>query len=371
MTIPLAPLTRRLRQDTGEKRVGLVRQNGKLKVRGSLSNGQNIFRDLRAADELTALDNAVDMVKRLQSGKDPSARMPPTGHLKRCMRDAMEKLEQKRVRGRPLRPQTLRAYARRMAVIGDWFTDRAATVNASNLLLAVADASNDQNRKEAITVARYLAHEAGVTLEIPAHLRPVKLLPPQREVLAEKDILKALKHAEERMDEGYFYCMAFAAVTGARGSMALSARLPEDPSVVKPGYTISCYDSKRSRPARVTLVMDVWNELNIWDHADGVPPKLWMPHDRPPTDDQVLKANSYINMVGTERQRKLEPWAAEILTFRQLRHFVGSKMLDMGIDPLQVADLLSTSTNMLEKVYSDHFRHRGAEAVGAAFYGKS
>ena len=118
MTIPLAPLTRRLRQDTGEKRVGLVRQNGKLKVRGSLSNGQNIFRDLRAADELTALDNAVDMVKRLQSGKDPSARMPPTGHLKRCMRDAMEKLEQKRVRGRPLRPQTLRAYARRMAVIG-------------------------------------------------------------------------------------------------------------------------------------------------------------------------------------------------------------------------------------------------------------
>ena len=105
--------------------------------------------------------------------------MPPTGHLKRYLRDAMEKLEQKRVRGKPLRPQTLRAYARRMAVIGDWFTDRAATVNASNLLLAVADASNDQNRKEAITVARYLAHEAGVNLEIPAHLRPVKPLPPQ------------------------------------------------------------------------------------------------------------------------------------------------------------------------------------------------
>ena len=65
MTIPLAPLTRRLRQDTGEKQVGLVRQNGKLKIRGSLSNGQNIFRDLKAADELTALDNAIDMVKRL------------------------------------------------------------------------------------------------------------------------------------------------------------------------------------------------------------------------------------------------------------------------------------------------------------------
>lgn len=75
------------------------------------------------------------------------------------------------------------------------------------------------------------------------------------------------------MDEGYFYCMAFAAVTGARGLMALSARLPEDFSVVKPGYTISCYDSKRSRPERLTLVMDVWRELGIWAYADGVPPK--------------------------------------------------------------------------------------------------
>ena len=65
MTIPLAPLTRRLRQDTGENRVGLVRQNGQLKVRGRLSKGQNISRDLNAADELIALDNAIDMVKRL------------------------------------------------------------------------------------------------------------------------------------------------------------------------------------------------------------------------------------------------------------------------------------------------------------------
>ena len=40
------------------------------------------------------------------------------------------------------------------------------------------------------------------------------------------------------MDEGYFYCMAFAAVTGARGLMALSARLPEDFSVTANSNTI-------------------------------------------------------------------------------------------------------------------------------------
>ena len=60
--------------------------------------------------------------------------------------------------------------------------------------------------------------------------------------------------------------------------------------------------------------MDVWDELGIWAHADGVAPKLWMPHHRPPTDAQVTKANAYINCAGKERARKLEPWAAEILT---------------------------------------------------------
>ena len=368
--IPLAPLSRRLRQDTGEKRVSLVRHNGKLKVRGHLTNGQSVFRDLEAADELAALDKARDLVMRLLEGKDPRALAPLTGHLKLYVRDAMEKLEQKRVRGRPLRPQTLAMYHRRMVWLADWLTSRGRPVTASNIVMAIADSTYYRSRKETITVARYLAQAAGINLEIPAHLKPVRALPPARTVLAEEDILRALKHAETRMDEGYFYTIAFCAVTGARGSMALSARLPEDPKEPKPGYTISCYDPKRSRPARVTLVMDVWDELGIWAHADGVPPKLWMPHDRPPTDAQVTKANAYINCAGKERARKLEPWAAEILTYRQVRHFVGSKMLDMGIDPLQVADLLSTSTNMLEKVHSDHFRHRGAEAVGAAFYGK-
>ena len=164
--------------------------------------------------------------------------------------------------------------------------------------------------------------------------------------------------------------MVFCAVTGARGSMALSACLPEDPEVVKPGYSMGCFDAKRTRPARVTLVMDVWRELHIWAHADGVPLELWMPHNRPPTDDQVVKANAYINLVSKDRSRKLEPWAAEILSFCQLRHFVGSKMLGMKIDPLQVSDLLSTSVEQLHARYLDHFRHRGAEAVGAAFYGK-
>ena len=59
------------------------------------------------------------------------------------------------------------------------------------------------------------------------------------------------------------------------------------------------------------------------------------------------KANAYINAFGKERGRDLEPWAAEILTFCQLRQFIGSKMLAIGIDPLQASDLLSTSTNML------------------------
>ena len=45
MSIPLAPLTKRLRQDTGEKGVSLVRRNGKFKVRGQLTNGQSLFRD--------------------------------------------------------------------------------------------------------------------------------------------------------------------------------------------------------------------------------------------------------------------------------------------------------------------------------------
>ena len=48
------------------------------------------------------------------------------------------------------------------------------------------------------------------------------------------------------------------------------------------------------------------------------------------------KANAYINAFGKERVRDLEPWAAEILTFCQLRQFIGSKMLAIGIDPLQV-----------------------------------
>ena len=370
MSIPLAPLTKRLRQDTGEKGVSLVRHNGKLKVRGQLTNGQSLFRDLQAADELAALDNARDLVQLLLEDKDPRALAPPTGHLRRYINAAMEKIEQKRVKGRALRPQTLAMYHRRMVWMADWLTSRGRPVTSSNLLMAINDSTYDRTRKETITAARYLAAEAGVNLDVPPHMQPVASLPPERKVLAEEDILKALKHAETRMDEGYFYCTAFCALTGARGSMALSAQLPEDNEAVKPGYTLNCFDPKRNRPARVTLVMDVWNELLVWARADGVPPDLWMPHDRPPADAQVTKANAYINCAGKERARKLEPWAAEILTFRQLRHFVGSKMLDMGIDPLQVADLLSTSTNMLEKAYSGHFRHRGAEAVGAAFYGK-
>ena len=45
MSIPLAPLTNRLRQDTGEKGVSIFRHNGKFNVRGQLTNGQSLFRD--------------------------------------------------------------------------------------------------------------------------------------------------------------------------------------------------------------------------------------------------------------------------------------------------------------------------------------
>ena len=75
--------------------------------------------------------------------------------------------------------------------------------------MAIADSTYDRSRKETITVARYLAQAAGINLEIPAHLKPVRALPPARTVLAEEDILKSLKHAETRMDEGYFYTIAF------------------------------------------------------------------------------------------------------------------------------------------------------------------
>ena len=134
---------KRQRQDTDEKRVSLVRHNGKLKVRGHLTNGQSVFRDLEAADELTALDKARDLVMRLLEGKDPRALAPPTGHLKLYVRDAMEKLEQKRVRGRPLRPQTLAMYHRRMVWLADWLTSRGRPVTASNIVMAIADSTYD------------------------------------------------------------------------------------------------------------------------------------------------------------------------------------------------------------------------------------
>ena len=79
MTLPLAPLTKRLRSVTGEPRVALARQNGKLKLRGTLSNGLTVFRNLDATDELTALDCAIDMTTACWRVRTPAHGFHPLG----------------------------------------------------------------------------------------------------------------------------------------------------------------------------------------------------------------------------------------------------------------------------------------------------
>ena len=89
-----------------------------------------------------------------------------------------------------------------------------------------------------------------------------------------------------------------------------------------------------------------------------------MPYDRPATNEQIEKANNLLSNYAAMLRRKVHPEAAKSLGFRALRHAATARLLKSGMQPLTVAELISTSVAQIEATYSDYFRqHAVTEAA--------
>ena len=146
-----------------------------------------------------------------------------------------------------------------------------------------------------------------------------------------------------------------AAVTGIRANCRLSLQIPEAESY-QPGIQLPYWDSKRSRRGFATpTVRDWFDRWNLGNKPSELDPFL-MPHDRPASNEQIERANGLLSNYAALLRRRVANDAALSLGFRALRHGATARLLKSGMQPLLVADLLSTSQQQVEATYSDHYR---------------
>ena len=269
------------------------------------------------------------------------------------------------IASRGYRDATERAKVAGVREVCRWLTENALELREANLRRAVLALAPDENRKRrsVVEAASLLAEVAGVNLDTEG-LRYRNPLPTRRPAVDDDAIFEALDTDLLKLgDPGAIWTYKMVAVTGIRANGCLSLQIPEAESY-QPGIQLPYWDSKRGHAGYCTpTVKDWWDK---WELA-LVPSELqefWMPHDRPASNEQVEKANNLLtNYAGTLR-RRVHKDAAESLGFRALRHAATARLLKSGMQPLLVADLLSTSLQQVEATYSDHYRqHAVTEAA--------
>ena len=247
--------------------------------------------------------------------------------------------------------------------------------------------AEERSRRDAISAAKLLFEIAtdGKNLKLGREHSYQEPLAGQGEPIDPYEAQRVILSLWDRADSSDLahaaaWVTSWVALTGGRGAMVMASELLWQEAVDIPieiGSNVRCRDSKqgRNRPANLC---PSWPELL---KAVGVerlrtPPKRLReaasPWNGKPTRDQQLKTERELGAIynwiwrefsadkGLEKDRRL-------ISLRTLRHHAARRLLEKQIDLLQIADLLSTSADMLRRTYSDHHRFRSNERVREAF----
>ena len=174
---------------------------------------------------------------------------------------------------------------------------------------------------------------------------------------------------------------SWVAITGARGAMVMASKLLwTSPGKVDigVGVYVDCRDSKRGRN-RQSKLCPSWKPLLEAIGVDRLsrPPQRLRaaasPWNEKPTREQQRKTEHELASIHGWIWRELSEDRGlkkdrELIGLRTLRHNAARRLLEVKeLDLLQIADLLSTSEEMLRKTYSDHHRFRSNEIIKEVF----
>ena len=250
-----------------------------------------------------------------------------------------------------------------------WLEDRSMDAVPENLLLYIRSTDRaSRRRRDAITAARLILRTgSGVELAIsPAD----NYVAPSRE-LAQADDPEQTLDALMRLwdvDEESAWITSWVALTGCRGSMVLSSELMWKPTKIEIGTWIQCRDNKRGR-TRNSRILPSWRQCleEVGQERLSTVPQVFLdvrlPFNAPPETDAHKAAEVVLVRMTNRVGRKLPGPDRSMLGFRALRHQRISALLDVGLEPLRVAEIASTGLQPLLKRYSDHHRFRAAEDV--------
>ncbi len=361
----MSDLTKKLRSEFEFEAFGLAFRRARdgrgrriYQLVGRTRAGGKIVRTLDAKSELDALDEARALMPTIHLPK--TSRAPTIGRLRDVERLAMVEVE-KRGSGRGATTRNQRAIQNTIS----WLQERGLPLTQANLVLRLQDTEQSTApRRDSILACSVLARVAGLVFEVPTELKYKQPKPPVRTIITEDEIEEAIAVTSGKIPPEHHYILAAVAITGLRGNEVLSMSIPDD--IIEVGTPIKYWCSKRARPGITTPSMDIC-ELYLSDGPPGYLKPLQTPSDRPPDDSTHSEIARIINDVSNTVRRRIPEQYRHVLQFRQLRHQAGSRLLEMGVQPLQVAEVLGTSTRMLEQIYSDFFRAKSAQAIFTAY----
>lgn len=355
----LRPATQRIRDlipEASRMRLRRATRNGRVQFQliGEL-NGASKAVKLEARDAFSAVDEVRQRWAEISGQVSTGSHTPVSGALQRAQRAALEELSRK-----GLRDQTESQHATHIRRLCSWLGDRGMGVSASNLLQAIrATDKAARERRSRITAAHYVARAAGIDLKVPTEEQYKAPKPGLVKEIDDNKIIEAYEILWEK-EPADAWLVGVAIVTGARFNTVLSMEIE---GVQDVGDIIIAWDSKRAQQIQCTpTIRGFWQKYRLDFRPDEWDP-LVMPSDRPATNDQVRRANAEINNMMHRITRKLSPEHARILGARNLRSAAVARLLKAGVDPIQVASLVSTS---VEQIYARYSRFFKASSVRAA-----
>lgn len=326
----------------------------------------NVAKQIKANSESEVFQGARDLLVQLNTGV--KGRAMPTGAIKRHERAALEAIQ-----ARGYRDATERHKVASIRELSSWLADRSLQIDEACLRMAVLDLAPDNNRRRRAILegAQMLAKSAGIKLETEG-IRYKEPIPERRKAVDDVDIFRRLGKPLERIgDPGAIWIYRVVGVLGIRANGALSLKIPDvfdgdeyPDGGFQPGVQLPYWDSKRNRAGYATPTVRDW--FDHWGLGYRPPElnELMMPCWKPATNKQIERANAYLSNCAALLRRKVHKDASKSIGFRSLRHAATARLLKSGMQPLLVADLLSTSLAQVEATYSDYFRqHAVSEAA--------
>ena len=360
--MPLQDFSAELRRqfpDLPDLRLRCVNRRNRtiFQVIGTTPDNRNFARQLEADSPFTALDAARTLIPLLVAGDDLVGRVMPTGELRQQERAALLLIERSNNR-----QEVKNAKSRALKNLTAWLTEHELPIQTATLLRAIRDTDQaKRERRGRIQAAYLMARIANVKLQVPQEEQYRKPKVPLVETVTDHQIIEAYDELRSNCRRPEVaWLMGVMITTGCRATTALTMELDGISDV---GDEILAWDSKRARQTKTTPTLrGKWQAWNLSDRPSVIDDVL-MPSDRPASDDQIWRANQWINGALKSARRSVSATNSEILGARSLRSATVARLLRAGASTLQAATLVSTSEEMVQERYARFFKSETVSAV--------